>query len=128
MLRKLMKTEMEYCFLQIASKAGQFFMIKGQKSDVVYNRPISVYHSEEKINVTTGKKEYMVQFMMLEKGRGTQELCHLTIGEEMKIMGPLGTPWPIPESINAEKNEICIVGGGIGVAPESRFPPMKKLT
>ncbi|MBQ1832344.1 MAG: hypothetical protein II114_01030 [Treponema sp.] len=42
-----------------------------------YNRPISVYHSEEKINVTTGKKEYMVQFMMLEKGRGTQELCHL---------------------------------------------------
>ena len=41
---------------QIAPKAGQFFMIKGQKSDVVYNRPISVYHSEEKINVTTGKK------------------------------------------------------------------------
>ena len=112
---------------QIAPKAGQFFMIKGQKSDVVYNRPISVYHSEEKINVTTGKKEYMVQFMMLEKGRGTQELCHLTIGEEMKIMGPLGTPWPIPESINTEKNEICIVGGGIGVAPvanlASSLPP-----
>ncbi|MBO6176061.1 MAG: dihydroorotate dehydrogenase [Treponema sp.] len=103
---------------QIGPKPGQFYLIKGQKSDVQYNRPISVYRCEEKFNRTTSRSEYTVQFMIMEKGRGTQELCHLTAGEKMKIIGPLGTPWPSPsETVDFSKNEICIVGGGIGVAP-----------
>ena len=102
---------------QIPPRAGQFYLIKSEKSNVVYKRPISVYHSEEKINKTTGKNEFTVQFMIMQKGEGTKELCHLAMGEKLTLTGPLGTPWPVPEHINTNKNEICIVGGGIGVAP-----------
>ncbi len=103
---------------QISPKPGQFYLIKSKKSGVNYNRPISVYHSEDKIN-KDGKKEITVQFMILEKGRGTQELCHMNIGDRMSVIGPLGTPWPEPEEqlLESKKAEICIVGGGIGVAP-----------
>lgn len=106
---------------QIGPKPGQFYLIRSKKTNTNYNRPISVYHSEEKIN-SEGKKEVSVQFMMLEKGRGTKELCHMNIDEEMTIIGPLGNTWPLEECMeiakaNPGKAKICIVGGGIGVAP-----------
>jgi len=106
---------------QTVPKAGQFYLIRSAKSAVHYNRPISVYHSEEWIN-NEGKKKILVQFMILEKGRGTGELCHMTLWDDISIIGPLGNPWPIEEcQAVAEKNpgkaKICIIGGGIGVAP-----------
>ncbi len=106
---------------QTVPKAGQFYLIRSAKSAVHYNRPISVYHSEEWVN-NEGKKKILVQFMILEKGRGTGELCHMNLWDDISIIGPLGNPWPIEEcQALAEKNpgkaKICIIGGGIGVAP-----------
>lgn len=101
---------------QVIPKPGQFYLIRSANSAVMYNRPISVYHSEEHID-SQGRRKVTVQFMILLKGRGTQELCHLHTGEKMSVIGPLGTAWKIPKKINLEKPEICIVGGGIGVAP-----------
>lgn len=103
---------------QKTPQPGQFYLIKSARSSVHYNRPISVYHSEVGIN-KYGEKEVKVQFLMLEKGRGTEELCHLTTGEKMIVIGPLGTPWPRPDEnlIDTKNPKICIVGGGIGVAP-----------
>lgn len=103
---------------QVTPQAGQFYLIKSKKSNVNYNRPISVYHAEERIN-KNGKKEITVQFMILEKGEGTKELCHMNTGEPIVVIGPLGTPWPRPENkiISVQKPKIAIVGGGIGVAP-----------
>ncbi len=97
---------------QLSPKAGQFYLIKSLKSNVNYNRPISVYHSQEKI--VDGKKQVTVQFMILEKGQGTQELCHMHEGDKISVIGPLGTPWPIEKAVSGKT---CIVGGGIGVAP-----------
>ena len=106
---------------QLSPKPGQFYLIRSAKSAVHYNRPISVYHSEEWIN-NKGKKKVTVQFLMLEKGRGTEELCHMTLWDDISAIGPLGTPWPLEEARqiakkNPGKAKICIVGGGIGVAP-----------
>lgn len=107
---------------QLSPKAGQFYLIRSKKTTTNYNRPISVYHSEEKIN-EDGKKEIKIQFMILEKGRGTQELCHMYIGEPLSLIGPLGNCWPLEDAekiIAANKTKtpkIAIVGGGIGVAP-----------
>ena len=106
---------------QAVPKPGQFYLIRSAKSAVHYNRPISVYHSEEWTS-NEGKKKVLVQFMILEKGRGTGELCHMTLWDDISVIGPLGTPWPLEECRDlAEKNKgqakICIVGGGIGVAP-----------
>ena len=126
---------------QLSPKPGQFYLIKSKKSNVNYNRPISVYHSEERIK-DNGKKELTVQFMILEKGEGTKELCHMGVGEKIVVIGPLGTAWPEPEAENCLERargacaapgradgspggsensphtpKIAIVGGGIGVAP-----------
>jgi len=106
---------------QAVPKAGQFYLIRSAKSSVHYNRPISVYHSEEWIS-NEGKKKILVQFMILEKGRGTGELCHMTLWDDISVIGPLGKPWPLEEcrelaDKNPGKAKICIVGGGIGVAP-----------
>ena len=82
---------------QLSPKAGQFYLIRSKKTTTNYNRPISVYHSEEKIT-QNGKKEVKIQFMILEKGRGTQELCHMYIGEPLSLIGPLGTEWPLEDA------------------------------
>lgn len=127
----LQTTEITERNTQIGAKPGQFYLIKSAVSGVTYNRPISVYSSEEKTG-SDGKKRFTIQFLILEKGRGTQELCHLRVGDEISIIGPLGNVWPEPESelLSADKNpnpKICIVGGGIGVAPvanlASSLPP-----
>ncbi len=101
---------------QAEPKAGQFYLIRSKKTSVNYNRPISVYHSQTKLN-DDGSKSVMVQFMILKKGRGTDELCNLKSGEMMTVIGPLGNSWPIPQEDAIKEKKICIVGAGIGVAP-----------
>ena len=117
---------------QVTPKAGQFYLIRSKKTSTQYNRPISVYHAQEKIT-SDEKKQVTVQFMILEKGRGTQELCSMNIGETLSLIGPLGNAWPTEEAKNIilentdNSPKIAIVGGGIGVAPTanlaSSLPP-----
>ncbi len=103
---------------QKVPQAGQFYLIRSAKSAVHYNRPISVYHSEV-WSAESGKRKVVVQFLMLEKGRGTQELCHMTLWDDISVIGPLGQPWPALQK--EEEGKVCIVGGGIGVAPVANF-------
>lgn len=107
---------------QIVPKPGQFYMLRKKISGVYFKRPISVYRSEECRE--NGKRCLRLQFLILEKGDGTRELCHVLPGEEISITGPCGNPFEAPEKISPEKNggvEICIVGGGIGIAPVANF-------
>ena len=99
---------------QSEPKAGQFYLIRAKKTGVNYNRPISVYHSET-VHNTNGTKDVSVQFMILKKGRGTNELCELKTDDLMTVIGPLGTSWPKAEG------KALIIGAGIGVAPVANF-------
>ena len=107
---------------QVSPKPGQFYLIRSKKTTTNYNRPISVYHCREG-RTKDGKKTLSVQFMILEKGRATKELCHMYPGENISVIGPLGTLWNVDDALDIiSKNEgkspkIAIVGGGIGVAP-----------
>lgn len=107
---------------QVSPKPGQFYLIRSGLYSMTYNRPVSVYHSED---MTAGKnRKVKIQFMIMLKGEGTQELCSLHSGDTMKLIGPLGTPFVLPPDANQDaslKPEICIVGGGIGVAPVANF-------
>lgn len=108
---------------QISSKPGQFYLIKSQNSSVQFGRPISVYNSTEGLS-TDGKKLLKIKFLILEKGEGTKELCHLKVNNKVDLIGPLGNCFEIPQNISQEPSlnpEICIVGGGIGVAPVINF-------
>lgn len=93
---------------------GQFYMLKASPSHVTYFRPISVYHSSSEGKIVR------VQFMILQKGEGTIELIRQRAGDEMQLIGPLGTPFELPG--DAKQNaKVCVVGGGIGVAPVANF-------
>lgn len=93
--------------------AGQFYMLHAVRSNVLLGRPISVYKAEKN---SDGKVE--ITFLILLKGRGTEELCSLRNGDKINLLGPCGNRFPYPE--NTDK-KVCIVGGGIGVAPVAGF-------
>lgn len=95
---------------------GQFYMLQAVKGKSLLGRPISVYHTEI-ISKTSDKVFANIHFLILKKGLGTAELCNLTTNENVNILGPLGNVFPHPQ--NGKK--VCIIGGGIGVAPVAGF-------
>lgn len=98
---------------QVSPQPGQFYMIKGSRSNVTFGRPISVYHAERQ------GKCLKVQFMILEKGEGTKEMRRLLPGDKLSINGPLGNTFA--EFTKKTNGRMVILGGGIGVAPVANF-------
>ncbi len=86
-----------------AAKAGQFCMIGIEK--VFLRRPLSIYSADKK----TGN----VSFLYKVVGKGTDILANMQEGEEIKILGPLGTPYPVNFTDDMEP---VLVAGGTGVA------------
>ena len=103
---------------QVSAKPGQFYLLRAVPSSVQLDRPISVYSCSEKL-LEDGKRKVRVEFLILKKGIGTQELCSLKAGNKCELIGPLGNTFN--EFYNSEKEKICIIGGGIGVAPVANF-------
>lgn len=103
---------------------GQFYLIRSSKSAVQLDRPISVYRSTVEKDISTGLNKVHLEFLILEKGKGTQELCSLMPGDDIDVIGPLGNVFEVSEEFKNPvdgKPQICIVGGGIGVAPVANF-------
>lgn len=104
---------------QTEPAAGQFYMLRAEKSDCLMGRPISIFHSYKH----DGK--IFLEFLILQKGTGTKEICSLRNGDKINLLGPCGNRFEIPviaENKNPnEKCKICIVGGGIGIAPVAGF-------
>ena len=97
---------------------GQFFMLRREPSQVLLARPISVYWAE------VVEQQWQVTFLILLKGQGTQELCSLAAGDKVSVIGPLGNTFPRPDSVVSKDGagvKVCVVGGGIGVAPVAGF-------
>ena len=90
---------------------GQFYLIRVAKTGVLLGRPISVYKGRK------AGEAAQIEFLILKKGKGTQELCDLKKNEEVQLIGPTGNSFPTPEKTDRP----CIVGGGIGVAPVAGF-------
>ena len=113
-------------------KPGQFYMIRATKGKTLLGRPISVFHSEiSKQNKENPKlSDGQVEFLILKKGKGTEELCSLEKSDSVDILGPLGNIFPRPKAKKAgdknSKPEVCIIGGGIGVAPVAGFAETQK--
>lgn len=102
--------------------AGQFFMLRSQKSQQLLARPISVFHAEKKCckddeNASDSENCVELSFLILLKGSGTKELCSLEADDKVQVLGPLGNVFPRPE----ERSKVLIAGGGIGVAPVANF-------
>lgn len=107
----LLETELELeRKTQVSPLPGQFYLIKSARSNVQFGRPISVYHAERKSDTIL-----RAQFLILQKGEGTVELCHLFKNDLVELSGPLGN------SFEKTDGKLCLCGGGIGVAPVANF-------
>ena len=91
--------------------AGQFFMLHAERSNFLLPRPISVYHSE-----VNRDGDLEVWFLILLKGQGTRELFDLRLKDRINLLGPCGNRFEEPAG-----KKVCIIGGGIGVAPVAGF-------
>ncbi len=103
---------------QCAAKPGQFYLLRSVPSSVQLDRPVSVYSCKEEL-LTDGKRKITVEFLILQKGSGTKELCSLKSTDKCELIGPLGNTFN--EFYDSAKGKICIIGGGIGVAPVANF-------
>lgn len=53
-----------------------------------------------------------VEFLVAERGAGTRWLAHRRSGDTLDLIGPLGTPFPVPSG----PSPAVLVGGGYGAA------------
>ena len=72
--------------------AGQFFMLRSAKSQLLLARPISVFSVE----ILPNPNKIRIEFLILLKGQGTQELCSLKKGDQVELLGPCGNTFPAP--------------------------------
>ena len=136
--------------IQSIPKAGQFYMLKSIPTRVLLHRPISIYtmrlvdaNGNEILshfdccqenfpeNLDIKKLFIELDFLILKKGEGTEDLCALDKGAKIEVIGPLGNNFFKPtetlsgaklnEREESENPAIAIIGGGIGVAPVSGF-------
>ncbi len=96
-----------------APKAGQFFLVRPARTSIFLGRPISV---------ATWDEPGQLGFLIALRGSGTQELGRLASGEEVELIGPLGSSWlevakgELAKSMLPQK-PLALIGGGIGIAP-----------
>lgn len=92
---------------------GQFYMIETCNSlDPLLKRPFSYVR----------KTSRTIQFIFTVKGKGTARMKALKQGDEMQVIGPLGTGYPNP----GKGCTPLLIAGGIGIA--SLFPLSERLT
>lgn len=113
-------------------KAGQFFLIRPERTGCFLSRPVSAARWEPAIEDNPknrrslrGKSMETVQyhitdsigFMIALRGKGVGELAALRFGDKAELIGPLGNAWTdfLPAREGGKK--IALIGGGIGIAP-----------
>jgi len=83
---------------------GNFLMIRpGDGLDPLLRRPFAVFTVDQD----------RVGILVQRKGRGTELLARCRRGEFLNILGPLGNSF----ELTAEKIPVCLVAGGMGIAP-----------
>ena len=88
------------------AKPGQFLEIRITNDVVPFlRRPISIHQIDKENN--------NIEFIFQVRGKGTEILSTRNIGDEIDILGPLGSGI---FNIKNYKN-IAIIGGGIGIFP-----------
>lgn len=86
-----------------ASKAGQFISLYCQEGSRILPRPISICQVDKERNA--------IRIVYRVVGKGTDEFSKYQVGQEIKIVGPLGNGF-----FKKDKPAI-LIAGGIGIPP-----------
>jgi len=85
---------------------GTFLNIRvGKGMEPLLRRPISIFDADEK------EKNLTIIYKVM--GRGTDLMSFLKEGENLDVLGPLGTGFPVQD----ESRKVLLAGGGVGVPP-----------
>lgn len=88
-----------------AARPGQFVHVRcGTDREFILRRPFSVHR-------VTG--DNAIELLVRTVGKGTRYLAGLNQQAPVDMLGPLGTPFDIPDGTN----RALIVAGGMGIAP-----------
>ncbi len=89
-----------------AATAGQFVMVKASKDfdQPLLRRPFSIHQA-----TANGR----LQILFKTIGKGTAFLSTRQAGDILSLVGPLGRGFTLP----SQPANICVVGGGMGIAP-----------
>ena len=103
-----------------APSAGQFFLVKPERTGVFLARPLSA----------AGWNAGSLRFLAVRRGRGSRDIADLRPGEKAELIGPLGNCWikaaNLPDYpsygvpyIREEAGEkpVALIAGGVGIAP-----------
>jgi dihydroorotate dehydrogenase electron transfer subunit len=93
-----------------AAQPGQFVAVGvgGENTAMLLRRSFALYSA-----TPGGEFAGTIQFVVAEHGPGTRWLTQRRAGETIDVVGPLGTPFPLP----AGPSPAVLVGGGYGTAP-----------
>jgi dihydroorotate dehydrogenase electron transfer subunit len=98
---------------QIAAgfQPGHFVAVAvgGENTAMILRRSFALLGASQ----PSGQFAATIQFVVAEHGPGTRWLVQRRAGESLDVVGPLGTPFPLP----AEPAPAVLVGGGYGTAP-----------
>jgi dihydroorotate dehydrogenase electron transfer subunit len=91
------------------AKPGQFVAVAvgGENSSMILRRAFALYEV-----APSQQFAGTVQFVVAERGAGTHWLVQRQAGERLDVVGPLGTPFPMPSG----PAPAVLVGGGYGSA------------
>ena len=95
------------------SRPGQFLMLSAgawtevARTDPLLPRPMAVFREEP-----LGAGLTRVETLYKAVGRGSQLLAQAEVGQQIRVVGPLGGSFPLPEA----EQRALLVGGGTGTA------------
>jgi dihydroorotate dehydrogenase electron transfer subunit len=91
-------------------RPGHFVAVAvgGENSSMLLRRAFALYGA-----TPSGTYAGTIQFVVAEHGPGTRWLVQRRVGESIDLVGPLGTPFPLPTG----PAPAVLVGGGYGTAP-----------
>jgi dihydroorotate dehydrogenase electron transfer subunit len=88
------------------ARPGQFALLQAEPSRCFLARPLSV--SDEAGDT--------LAFLIASIGDGTRELCGLSPGAPVWVLGPLGNGFDV-DALVTSPGRVIVVAGGVGVAP-----------
>jgi len=88
-------------------RPGQFAMLYLEDGELMLPRPISISNANEN----------SLTFVYQVVGDGTRKMTSLPLGEPIRVLAPLGKGFHLGENARTPQKKVCIIGGGIGVAP-----------
>jgi NAD(P)H-flavin reductase len=111
-------------------RAGQFFLLRPERSGLFLGRPVSVAVWEpapaddntkrfrgKSIRTIRCRTQDSVAFLIARRGRGTTELAGLNVDDPVELTGPLGNAWADLLPGEGRPGKIALVSGGVGIAP-----------